>query len=502
MESIDTVLELIADGVIYRGEESKPLINAFKNIKKEFDTIPDDLKSNFVWANLSTTRPEVAKFRNTAIGTLVINISNDMDIDVAVRQFEAMMYNYKRTNQVITKKQIEDAKKKIEELGYLSSLNRRYATLQDISINNVLFSDSSQTTKRIMNTAFDDLIDNIPDVTKKSSNKLEEIPIDKFIKDIIPHIKTMEILVENTHVGNFVSLITADDPTAKLIFKWNNPFTWSYTGDNADSIKTRVKLAGGLIGAFNCRVGWFNTDDLDAHMLEPGGREISFRCKKSSMTGGKLDVDMNVNEATAVRNPVENITYETIAQMKPGEYHYFISQFNRRESRDYGFDAEIEILGSIYNFTYRQPIADRKDVYVATFRKLPNIDDRLELVKSHIDNSIATRSVWNLMTQKFHRVNTFMLSPNYWGDNKIGNKHYMFMIDNCFNDGSARGFYNEFLGNELTPYRKVMDVIGSKMRTSENDVNQLSGLGFSSTVRNKVTVRVTGNYTRTIVVTI
>jgi hypothetical protein len=79
----------------------------------------------------------------------------------------------------------------------------------------------------------------------------------------------------------------------------------------------------------------------------------------------------------------------------------------------------------------------------------------------------------------------------------VGNRHHFFMIDGCANDGTARGFYNEFLKSELDPHRKVIEIVGSKMRT-EQAKHQLSGLGFSSTQRNKLTVRVMGAFTRVI----
>jgi hypothetical protein len=90
-----------------------------------------------------------------------------------------------------------------------------------------------------------------------------------------------------------------------------------------------------------------------------------------------------------------------------------------------------------------------------------------------------------------------MNSPNYWDGNGIGNKHYFFMIDGCVNDGSARGFYNEFLKQELDQHRKVFEVVGGKLKI-ENTNNQLSGLGFSTTKRDSVLCRITGKFTRLI----
>ena len=112
----------------------------------------------------------------------------------------------------------------------------------------------------------------------------------------------------------------------------------------------------------------------------------------------------------------------------------------------------------------------------------------------------ASKYVWGIATETFRRVNVVMMSPNHWDDRGVGNKHYFFMLDGCQNDGTARGFYNEFLKGELTPHRKVLEIVGSKMRT-DNSINQLSGLGFSSTQRNHLIVRVKGSFTRTLRVT-
>jgi len=93
-----------------------------------------------------------------------------------------------------------------------------------------------------------------------------------------------------------------------------------------------------------------------------------------------------------------------------------------------------------------------------------------------------------------------MLSPNYWDDRTVGNKHFFFMLDGCSNEDKARGFFNEFLTDELTPHRKVFEMVGSKMKTEESE-NQLSGIGFSSTQRNYILCRVKGAFSRTVKIT-
>lgn len=110
---------------------------------------------------------------------------------------------------------------------------------------------------------------------------------------------------------------------------------------------------------------------------------------------------------------------------------------------------------------------------------------------------VMIHSKWNIDTNKFHKVNVMMLSPNYWDEQGIGNKHYFFMLDDCKNPEPVRGFFNEYLNSELTPHRKVFEVLADKMKTPYQE-HQLSGLGFSSTMRNSVIVKVDGTFSRTL----
>jgi hypothetical protein len=485
-DSVETVLDLIAQGSLYRGEEHANALNTFKAFKA--DAAESDVRC---WKLSQILIPAVTRIRNTAIGSLLIDLSEGVELEDAVKKFEAKVAptNYKRPTALVSKAMVAKAQKQIEALGLTSALERRYATIDDLTVNNVLFAD--RTAKKAPNV-FDEVSAGVPE---RELSKIEEIPITAFLERVLPTAKTLEVLFENRHAGSLVSLIAPGDPTAARLFKWGNPFSWSYAGEVADSIKERVKRAGGNVtGDFRASLSWFNFDDLDLHLLEPDGNRIFFGSNRSYKTNGCLDVDMNAGSGQT-RTPVENIVYPKRVKMCEGSYKLFVNQYFRRDMKDDGFEVELEFDGVVHQFTHAGALRTGETVTVARFDYSHKGGIR---ITESLPRSSASKIVWGLPTQTFVKVTALLPSPNHWeGEQAIGNKHWFFMLDGCKNEDRARGFYNEFLLSELDPHRKVMELVGAKVRTEAGD-RQLSGLGFSSTQRASLIVRVGGTFTRTL----
>lgn len=498
-DSVDTVLDLIAQGSLYRGEENKAILTKFRKAQENFSKLTNEVdRSIFVWSALPKVGDSVAFIRNTSIGTLLVDLSEGKDLEYAVKSFEAKVApaNYKRPTALISKSMIENAQKEIANLGLQSALERRYAMLSDISVNNVIYADRSA--RKVMEgDVFSEMVASTS-ATPKTLDKVEEVPIEDFINNILPKAESVEVLLENRHESNLVSLISPMHSEAKPLFKWNNGFSWSYNGDVADSIKERVKAAGGRIaGELCCRLAWDYKDDLDFWMTEPNGYRIYFGNRRTlSPCGGILDVD--ANGADGIReDPVENIVYESRSRLKEGNYVLQVHNYCRRSDGS-GFTVEMEFDGNVIQIPYGQVLANNKILEVAAINYSKK--DGFKIVRS-MPSSQTTKQIWGLNTQNFHKVAVVMNSPNYWDEQKVGNKHYFFMLEGCKNEGKARGFYNEFLIEDLSKHRKVMEIVGSKTKVKEAS-EQLSGIGFSSTQRNHVLCRVKGSFNRVIKVVI
>jgi len=497
-ECLLTVLELISQNSLYRGKEWEAVLKEFLKYKKSYDKLKTTIeKENYTWEQSVKVGGVIGRIKNHSMGTLLINISEGMDLDVAVGKFEFIVGDgYKRSTPIYTKKQLEDAKKTIIELGYEDSIKgRRFANPDDITVNNILFSNKDSA-KRISGAdIFDEMLTSIP-VNHKKFSKVEEVSVENFIKDILPTARELEVFLENKHASNMVSLIAPDSKENKTMFKWDNGFTWAYSGNITDSsMKENVKSAGGNVeGILRFSIQWndneYDGNDLDAHCIEPSGNLIYYSSSHNRATTGQLDID--------IRNPikgkpaVENITWTNKSRMQEGIYKFLVHNFSNRGGRG-GFRAEIEFDGQIFSFDYGKELRQDEKVQVAevTFDKVKGFT-----IKEKLSSNVSSKEIWGLKTNQFVSVSVVCLSPNYWDQQHgIGNLHYMFMLKSCINPESPNAFYVEFLKQELVPHRKFFEALGAKMAVKDVE-DQLSGVGFSSTKRNELIVKVKGNMER------
>ena len=498
MDSLDTVIELINSNTLYKGEEWKAALGEFRKYKKDYGKLQTEKeKELFTWEKSVKAGVAIGRIRNHSIGTLLVNISDGMDLDLAVKKYEQIVApsNYKRPKAIFTKKMLEDAQITITELGYINSLQRRFANLDDITINNILFSNKDSA-KRIggVNDIFGDMVKDLA-VSPKRFSKVEEISAKDFVEKVLPTAKEVETFVENKHDKNFVSLIAPVNPDAKTMFKWNNRMSWAYTGNITDSdMKQNVKAAGGNVdGVLRFSIQW-NEDgkdncDLDAHCKEPNGNEIYYGNNRKpgiSRLGGQLDVDIiDPNGKVAV----ENVTWGDKGRMQPGTYRFFVHQFSGSVRK--GFRAEIEFNGEIYTFDYNKSMRSGENVQVAEVVLSSNGEFTIK-EKLSGSSTISSKEVWGINTNQFVPVSVICYSPNYFDEQDgIGHRHLFFMLKDCKNGEEPNGYYNEFLKNELAEHKRVFEALGAKCHV-EDTADQLSGIGFSMTKRADLVVKVKG----------
>jgi hypothetical protein len=502
IDTLNLVKDLINQGSLLNGDAYLSKIERFIPFKLAYNALSADKRDNWCW--VTSYKLGIAKFRNEVIGTLCVDLAEGKELNDACKAWNQKVdpINYMKATAPITKKQIEEAQKFVEQNGYEESFDRRLATLDDIKVTEIKHINAGDgTIKKI--SVFDSVKVTSTRHKRSEFDGVEEIHIDKFMADILPTCTAVEAFLRNVHDKHMVSLTTANNKESKPIFKWTNNYSWTFNGNLAgkSEIKEAVKNAGGNVeGILNFRLAWNYGDgtdnsDLDAWAEEPNGTCIGFNTgyrkdqdgNKRTAMSGQLDVD---NTGPGKKMGVENITWTKKSAMKDGVYKVWVNQYSARNSQ--GFKVEIDIEGEEYAYEYNQPV--RGSIPVAKI----TLKNGVFTIKHILPESAASaKEIYGLTTNEFHKVNLVCLSPNHWDDNKVGNKHYFFMLEGCKSPVGIRGFHNENLTADLLAHRKVMEVLGMKCMIPSTD-KQLSGLGFNATVRDELILRLSGSHKRVV----
>lgn len=503
--SLDTlylVKDLINQGSLLDGQTHLYKVEQMIPLKKQYDELSKKQQDNWCWAK--SYNFQLAKFKNELIGVLCSELAEGKELNEACSAWNKRVdpANYMKATAPITKKQIEEAKKFVEENGYEESFIRRFATIDDIKVSEILHSNIGNDKVKSV-SIFDGVKSNSTRHKRSEFDKVEEVAIEKFMKDILPNSIQIEAFLTNHHENNMVSLTTANIPDSKPIFKWSNNYSWTYNGNLAgkSQIKQAVKNAGGRVdGVLRASMIWnesgSDTSDLDLWCIEPNDIRIGYNSgyrrdngDRLSPSGGQLDLD-NTNPGKNIG--IENIYFQSLSKMKNGIYKFYVNQFSARNSQ--GFKFEIEFNGELYSYEYNRPVSGNVNIAEVT---LKNGEFTIKHLLSPSDGIGVSKEIYGLESNQFHTVNLVCLSPNHWGENNVGNKHYFFMLKNCKSSNAIRSFHNENLISELLEHRKVMEVLGAT-NMIEPAENQLSGLGFNATVRDELVLRISGSHKRVI----
>lgn len=483
IEDLTTVIDLIEDNAIYRGREFLKVLIEWRSDKEEYDKINTD---EYVWyITIKGMKKErtLFKYRNSVIGSLITDLYEGKDLESAVKSYEAKVApsNYKRPKALVTTKMVDDAKAKLEELGFLDSIYRAPAKLTDIPTDKVLF--TSQEVRSL--SVFDDLKkDATNNITKKVNLKeAKEVGMKEFF-EMLPNVRKID-LYPNIDVNSSKVVMTKPYYEDSLSpFKWDNGFSWTYTDtDSADSITQRVKNAGGNVdGEVRFSLSWDNTDDLDIILENAYTGDMIFFNRKRNLSG-ELDIDANF--MTIMENPVENIYWNSINDMADGKYYVRVNNYTRRTNSDQGFKLQMAVLGEIVTYSCSTNEVNHHEQMLTVYkngRSIDIIDVNEKLSKEDISG------------KQFIEVKNILKSPNAWSDKVIGNEHVIFLADGIEVNFHVRGFFNEQLNATLNEHRKVTEVLGSKLKLSPDKFEGddiAKGYGFSITSNKNFYLRLT-----------
>ena len=511
LDTLNLVKDLINQDSLLDGKTHLYKVEQFILFKQQYDNLERSKRDNWCW--ITSYKLPIAKFKNELIGVLCTELAEGKELNEACQTWNKRVdpVNYMKATAPITKKQIEEAKKFVEENGYEESFNRRFATIDDVKASEIKHINVG--TGELKQVSIFDGVKSTSTRHKRSEfDKVEEVSIEKFMTDILPTCTSVEAFFENRMEGNLVSLTTANNKESKPIFKWSNNYSWTFNGNLAgkSQLTQMVEAKGGRVdGVFRFTHSWNelepNQSLMDLHVFMPGceipknyhhgpyvsGRRVGWNNRTDRLSGGVQDVDYTA-AAPIGYIPVENITFPELAKMPEGVYTCAINNWSFRRTGGKG-KAEIAFEGNLYQYIY--PATKNDEWVIIAEVTLKNGHFTIEHKIPPINE--VSKEIYGLETNNFHKINLVCLSPNHWDVNNIGNKHYFFMLDGCKCPTSIRSFHNENLLPELAQHRKVLEVLGATNMINPTD-KQLSGLGFNSTVRDELIVRLQGSFKRVI----
>lgn len=91
-------------------------------------------------------------------------------------------------------------------------------------------------------------------------------------------------------------------------------------------VAKRIEREGGETGEVEIALIWKNRNDLDLHVVDPQGEEISFLWKESA-SGGWLDIDQNAACSSTVDDPVEHVRWKAGA-VPNGIFHVYVNHYS------------------------------------------------------------------------------------------------------------------------------------------------------------------------------
>lgn len=512
LDTLNLVKDLINQGSLLDGQTHLYKIEQIIPLKEAYDKVATKDQDNWCWVN--SYKLPFAKFRNELIGVLCSELAEGEKLNKACQSWNKRVdpANYMKATAPITKKQIEEAEKFIAEQGLVDSFNRRLATIEDIKVSEIKHMNATDTKIKEV-SLFDKVKATAPSRHKRNEfDGVEEVPVEKFMKDILPTCTSVEVLVKNNHENNIVTLTTANKEDAKPIFKWGNNYSWSFANNLAgvSQLKEAVVARGGKVdGVFRFSHSWNelepNQSLMDLHVFMPNcklpvqgsggpdiiGRRVGWNQRQDYLSKGQQDVDY-VSAAPAGYIPVENITFPDINKMPEGVYTCMIHNWSFRKTGGRG-KAEIAFEDEIFQYEY-PATKNHQWIIIAEV----TLKDKQFTIKHIVPvaNEIS-KEFCGLNSNEFRKVNMVCLSPNHWDGNNVGNKHYFFMLDGCEVKNEVRGFHNENLIPDLVQHRKVLEVLGATHMIKPSK-KQLSGLGFNATVKDELVVKLGGNFKRVV----
>jgi hypothetical protein len=176
VDALVSVTDLISSNSIYRGEEFSNSVHGFLSLKTAYSKLKTNEERELFLIEQATKNGQgLCRFKNTVIGTLVEDLSKDVDLEEAVGKYESKVapQNYKRSSSLVTPKMVEEALSTVKSLNLEGTLGRRLANPEDININDVIWANKAIRVK--LKSDVEELFEGLLEKKKRATRVKKEL---------------------------------------------------------------------------------------------------------------------------------------------------------------------------------------------------------------------------------------------------------------------------------------------------------------------------------------
>ncbi|MGB3493217.1 MAG: hypothetical protein WBA57_10840 [Elainellaceae cyanobacterium] len=297
IETLEQVTELLQSDALYRSEKVLGQAQWLFDLKTSTGQTKHQMqRNNIIWKAIADAPAGFCHPRSSMIGTLLDDLDSGLPFDDAARKFKAKMHplKYQRPSAAPTAGAIAAAEKMVKELGVEPSLERRYATIEDMQTI-WLPSDKAPKTGGV----FDHLKRDARNPVAAVAGNITWL---KFAAEVLPKARKIEVQVPHGHAG-FIVFVTAQSEDAPCIFQWGNPVSWYHWHGGAPASQFGLN-AGWASAKAVCLPPYMWCDLNPTHY----GNRVAFvleGARESRNEGNAIFPEMLKSEFHAIRSVIE-----------------------------------------------------------------------------------------------------------------------------------------------------------------------------------------------------
>jgi len=304
--TMNTVNTIISQGDLYRSEKAvevaKWLSELVNNSKTFFDYHVDTL----IWNAVATAPVGFAHVKNTLLGTLIEDVQAGLPFAVISRRWAEKLHplQYQRPTAAPTAGNVATAEKIFEKLGLENSIKRRFARLDEIPKEALIWAESSDrvnAVKTVPTGLFSSLLEEQHEIMKLKPTAMSWV---KFARDVLPI--TTKMVLHTPENGAFYGFLTAEDETAPPIVQWDsvdrrNPFTWYFWSGLSSRTIWGLDTKATVLGIMESPATWYQPKSHHGDKLF----FILKNCRETVAPGICLFPEVLKSELREVRSTIE-----------------------------------------------------------------------------------------------------------------------------------------------------------------------------------------------------